>query len=91
LRADDGRPELEHLEVVLDWPLPASVVEGRGSALFCLGRCLHPEAPIEELAVVLDGVAIARPRSACPGPTPYAPATRAPTRTGTRWPAASGR
>lgn len=44
------------LEVVLDWGPPSSLPEGRGVAMFCLGRCFHLDEPVDDVALVVDGV-----------------------------------
>jgi len=44
------------LNVQLDAPLPAELAVGRGTALFVAGTCFAPDAPIAELALLVDGV-----------------------------------
>jgi glycosyltransferase involved in cell wall biosynthesis len=44
------------LEITLDRPLPASVLAGRISTIFCAGTCFHPRLPIAELAITVNGV-----------------------------------
>ncbi len=51
----------------LERPLPAALPTGTASALFVLGTCWHPDAPLADLAVLVDGqrhrpAAFGRPR-----------------------------
>ena len=48
------RPDLH---VSLDSPLPREVCVGRGTALFVAGTCYCPDAGVDALQVVVDGVA----------------------------------
>ncbi|MBV9193483.1 MAG: glycosyltransferase [Solirubrobacterales bacterium] len=52
-RADEGDGELV---VELDWPLPAEIAVGAGSALCLGGRCFHRRQGVTGLEVVVDGI-----------------------------------
>jgi glycosyltransferase involved in cell wall biosynthesis len=45
----------DRLQVNLDWPLPAGISIGAGTALFVGGTCFDAEAEISSLCFVLDG------------------------------------
>ena len=44
------------LELALDRRLPTSILAGRPTAVFCVGSCALRDQPVEELAIVVDGV-----------------------------------
>jgi glycosyltransferase involved in cell wall biosynthesis len=47
--------EPSQLVVALDRPLPGSLPVGSGTAVFCIGRCFHPAATVEQLEILVDG------------------------------------
>jgi glycosyltransferase involved in cell wall biosynthesis len=49
-RRDDGRLQVEGAG-----PLPERLATGKGTALFVDGHCSHPEAPIRQLSILIDG------------------------------------
>ena len=45
------------LDVQLDTPLPARLPADAATSVFAIGTCFHPEDPIEQLEIVVDGTA----------------------------------
>jgi glycosyltransferase involved in cell wall biosynthesis len=44
------------LIVRLERALPETVPVGSATAVFCIGACYHPDAPIERLEILVDGI-----------------------------------
>jgi glycosyltransferase involved in cell wall biosynthesis len=43
------------LDVSLDLPLPRTLPVGKATAVFCVGTCFHPDCPVDEVAITVDG------------------------------------
>jgi glycosyltransferase involved in cell wall biosynthesis len=56
VQRETGTVRASGLDVALDRPLPETLPVGPATAVFCVGTCFHPQQPVVELTINVNGI-----------------------------------